>query len=183
MAIKQLLIAPEKKLKELSKPVKFVDSGVSDLINDMFETMYAAEGIGLAAIQIGIPKRVIIVDIHEENEPSNPMCLINPVIIEASDKKIVYNEGCLSLPEHFAEIERPGEVKISYIDRNNENHEISAQGVLAVCLQHEIDHLDGILFVDYLSALKRKMILRKLAKAKRVEGEKFGQPVKKKNRL
>jgi len=176
MTIRKILIAPDKQLKKQSLPVANVNAKIHSLIDDMFETMYASDGLGLAAIQIGEPKRIIVVDIHNINETVKPICLVNPEIIETSEEAIIHEEGCLSLPEQFAAVERPNWVKIRYLNRYGENKEIEANGVLAVCLQHEMDHLDGILLIDHLTTLKRRMILRKLNKGKRIEGSKFGQP-------
>lgn len=176
MTIRKILIAPDKRLKQRSRPVEAVDDSVRALVDDMFETMYAADGLGLAAIQVGEPKRIIVADVHGKDDPPNPVCLINPEVIEAGDEPIVHEEGCLSLPDQFAEIKRPRKVRMRYLDRDGEIREMEAEGVLAVCLQHEMDHLEGVLFVDHISALKRGMILRKLAKAKRSEGETLGQP-------
>ncbi len=167
MAKLEIIAAPDSRLKVKSKPVKRVDDEVRRLLDDMLETMYAAPGIGLAAIQVGVAKRVITVDVSKEEEEAAPICLVNPEIIWVSDEDATYEEGCLSLPEHYAEVTRPASVEVRYQDRQGEIRHLKADGLLAICLQHEIDHLDGILFVDHVSALKRNMILRKLAKAKR----------------
>jgi peptide deformylase len=168
MALLPILIAPDPVLETVSTPVDTVTDEVRQQLDDMLETMYAAPGIGLAAIQVGIPKRMLVIDVARDGEDKQPLYIINPEITWVSDEDQLYEEGCLSLPEHYAEVERPAEVKVSYLDRNGEKQELHADGLLAVCLQHEMDHLEGILFVDHLSALKRNMILRKLLKQKRL---------------
>lgn len=168
MALLPILIAPDPVLETVSTPVDTVTDEVRQQLDDMLETMYAAPGIGLAAIQVGIPKRMLVIDVARDGEDKQPLYIINPEITWVSDDDQLYEEGCLSLPEHYAEVERPAEVKVSYLDRNGEKQELHADGLLAVCLQHEMDHLEGILFVDHLSALKRNMILRKLLKQKRL---------------
>lgn len=170
MAILPIILAPDPRLKLVSKPVDKVDDGIARLMDDMLETMYDAPGIGLAAPQIGVPKRVIVVDIarKDKGEEPNPLKMANPELIATSEDLKSWDEGCLSLPEHYAEVNRPSRVAVRYLDENNKRQEIEAGGVLAVCLQHEMDHLDGILFVDHVSALKRNMILRKLRKAKKL---------------
>jgi peptide deformylase len=169
MALLPIITAPDPRLKQVADPVAQVDDGVRQLMDDMLETMYRAPGIGLAAPQVGALKRVIVVDISrpEEGGPPAPLQMANPEIIEVSDDDITWNEGCLSLPEHYADVIRPAGCRIRYLDREGEIREVRAEGVLAVCIQHEIDHLDGILFVDHISALKRNMILRKLLKEKK----------------
>src|SRR5690606_1045233 len=154
-------------LKVKARHVDKVDGKIRQLMDDMLETMYAAPGIGLAAPQLGEAVRVIVVDVARDGEPRQPLRLANPEIVWASDEQVPCEEGCLSLPEQFADVTRPAEVKVRYLDHENEIREIHATGLLAVCLQHEIDHLDGVLFVDHISALRRNMILRKLAKSKR----------------
>lgn len=168
MALLPILIAPDPVLETISTPVETVTDEVRQQLDDMLETMYAAPGIGLAAIQVGIPKRMLVIDVARDGEEKQPLYIINPEITWVSDDDQLYEEGCLSLPEHYAEVERPAEVKVSYLDRNGDRQELHADGLLAVCLQHEMDHLDGVLFVDHLSALKRNMILRKLLKQKRL---------------
>ncbi len=168
MALLPILTAPDPILETVSTPVDTVTDEVRQQLDDMLETMYAAPGIGLAAIQVGIPKRMLVIDVSREGEEKQPLFIVNPEITWVSDDDRLYEEGCLSLPEQYAEVERPAEVKVSYLDRNGEKQELHADGLLAVCLQHEMDHLDGILFVDHLSALKRNMILRKLLKQKRL---------------
>jgi peptide deformylase len=167
MAILPILTAPDPRLKKKAKPVDKVDDGVRTLMADMLETMYAAPGIGLAAPQVGVSLRVIVLDVARDDEPKAPMKLANPEIVWASDDDNTYEEGCLSVPEHYAEVVRPRAVKVRYLDDTGAAREIEAEGLLATCLQHEIDHLDGILFLDHLSALKRNMILRKLLKEKK----------------
>lgn len=167
MALLPIIVAPDPRLKRLSPPVEQVDDEIRQLMDDMLETMYKAPGIGLAAPQVGVLKRVIVVDVAREGEDPQPLQMANPEIVSVSDADASYEEGCLSLPEHFAEVVRPETVRIRYLDRNNELREIDAEGILAICIQHEIDHLDGILFVDHITALKRNMILRKLTKLKK----------------
>ena len=157
MAIKEILVEPNKTLREKSLPVNKVNEDLQRLMDDMLETMYAAPGIGLAAIQVGIPKRIIVLDIAQKDGPKNPMCFVNPEIIE----------GCLSVPGQFAEIDRPDKCHVKYLDYYGQPKEIKAEGMLATCIQHEIDHLEGILFIDYLSKLKKSMIIKKLSKQKK----------------
>jgi len=167
MAKLDIIVAPDPRLKLKCAPVANVDTAVRKLMDDMLETMYAAPGIGLAAPQVGVTKRVIVVDAAAKGEPPQPYRMANPEIVWASDEDNIYNEGCLSLPEHYADVVRPKAVRVRYLDHENEVRELAADGLLATCVQHEMDHLDGILFVDHISALKRNMILRKLLKAKR----------------
>ena len=167
MTLRQILIEPNKILREKSSPVEKIDSDLQRIMDDMLETMYAAPGIGLAAIQVGIPKRVIVLDIAQKNGPRNPMFFINPEIIEKSKNNLTYEEGCLSVPGQFAEIDRPDKCRIKYLDYHGQPKEIKAEGMLATCIQHEMDHLEGILFIDYLSKLKKSMIVKKLSKQKR----------------
>jgi peptide deformylase len=167
MAVLDILIAPHPVLKTKAKPVEKVDARIAKLMDDMVETMYAADGIGLAAPQIGLSERVIVVDVHGKDEKPNPIRLANPEIVWASEEKVPCEEGCLSIPDLYAEVVRPKAVRVRYLDEKNESREIEAEGMLATCLQHEIDHLDGVLFVDYLSSLKRGMIMRKLQKHQR----------------
>jgi peptide deformylase len=168
MALLPIITAPDPRLEAVSTPVESVTDEVRQQLDDMLETMYAAPGIGLAAIQVGIAKRMLVIDVAREGEDKQPLFIINPEITWVSDDDQLYEEGCLSLPEQYAEVERPAEVKVRYLDRDGRQQELHADGLLAVCLQHEMDHLDGILFVDHLSALKRNMILRKLLKQKRL---------------
>lgn len=166
MALLPIIQAPDPRLKAVAEPVTAIDDELRRLLDDMFETMYAAPGIGLAAPQVGVPVRAVVIDLGEP-EVRRPMVLINPEIRWRSDELVTAEEGCLSLPDHYAEVTRPAEVEVVYLDREGERREVRADGLLARCLQHEIDHLNGVLFVDHLSALKRGMILRKLTKAKR----------------
>ena len=168
MALRQILIEPNKILREKSLSVENVDKDIQILMDDMLETMYAAPGIGLAAIQVGIPKRVIVLDIKQKEGQKNPIYLINPEIIEKSKNNSTYEEGCLSVPGQFAEIDRPDKCHVKYLDYYGEKKEIKAEGMLATCIQHEMDHLEGILFIDYLSKLKKTMIIKKLSKQKKV---------------
>jgi peptide deformylase len=167
MALREVLIAPDPRLKIKARRVDKVDARIRKLMDDMLETMYTAPGIGLAAPQVGEAVRVIVVDVARDGAPAQPLRLANPEIVWASDEEIPCEEGCLSLPEQFAEVTRPAEVKVRYLDHENEIREIHATGLLAVCLQHEMDHLEGVLFVDHISTLRRNMILRKLAKTKK----------------
>jgi peptide deformylase len=167
MAILPIITAPDSRLNRRAKRVEKVDRSVRRLMDDMLETMYQAPGIGLAAPQVGVLQRVIVVDCAKGDEKPQPYKLANPEILWRSDEMLVNNEGCLSLPEHYADVERPAEIKVRYLDEQDEVRELHAKGLLATCIQHEIDHLEGLLFVDHISALKRNIILRKLAKAKR----------------
>lgn len=167
MAKLPILVAPDPRLKKKAAPVDKVDGEIRQLMDDMLETMYAAPGIGLAAPQVGALKRVIVVDVAREGEEPSPLRIANPEIVEVSDDDAKYEEGCLSLPEQYSEVARPAWIRLRYIDHENEIRELEAEGLLATCIQHEIDHLDGILFVDHISALKRNMILRRLTKAKK----------------
>jgi peptide deformylase len=167
MALLPILTAPDPRLKIKAKPVARVDAKVRRLMDDMLETMYRSIGIGLAAPQVGVAQRVIVIDAAREGEKASPMRFANPEITWQSDEMTVANEGCLSVPEHYADVSRAAEIKLRYLDEENEIREMHAKGLLATVLQHEIDHLDGVLFVDHLSALKRGMILRKLQKVKR----------------
>ncbi|MCA0250027.1 MAG: peptide deformylase [Proteobacteria bacterium] len=167
MALLPILTAPDPRLKKKSLPVETVDDGVRQLMDDMLETMYDAPGIGLAAPQVGVLKRVVVLDIEREDTKTGPLFMANPEIVDASDEDASYEEGCLSVPEHYSDVVRPAKVTVRYLDRDGKTQEISAEGLLSTCLQHEIDHLDGILFIDHISALKRNMILRKLLKARK----------------
>ncbi|PWC34251.1 peptide deformylase [Azospirillum sp. TSO35-2] len=166
MARLPILVAPHPVLKRKAQPVAAVDARVATLMDDMVETMYDAAGIGLAAPQVGVLDRVIVVDVHEKGDPPNPIRLANPEIVWSSEEKSVCEEGCLSVPEQYAEVTRPQRIRVRYLDEKNQPQELEADGMLATCIQHEIDHLDGVLFVDYLSMLKRNMILRKVQKLK-----------------
>jgi peptide deformylase len=174
MALLAIITAPDPRLKLKAKPVAAVDDAVRRLMDDMVETMYAAPGIGLAAPQVGVASRVLVVDSSREDEPSQPMKIANPEILWRSEELATYNEGCLSLPEHYADVTRAAKIKLRYLDYQNEIREIEVEGLLATCIQHEMDHLEGVLFVDHISALKRNIILRKLAKMKR---QKAGEAV------
>ena len=164
MAVREILIAPDPRLKVKAHRVDKVDAKVRRLMDDMLETMYAAPGIGLAAPQVGEALQVIVLDVARDGEPRQSYRMANPEIVWASDERIPAEEGCLSLPDQFAEVTRPAEVKVRYLDHENEIRELDAKGLLAVCVQHEMDHLQGVLFVDHISTLRRSMILRKLAK-------------------
>ena len=166
MPLLDIILAPDPRLKAVAEPVAGIDADLRRLLDDMLETMYAAPGIGLAAPQVGVPKRAVVVDVGEP-EARRPMFLINPEVRWRSDERVAAEEGCLSLPDQYAEVTRAAAVEVAYTDRDGAARTLRADGLLARCLQHEIDHLDGVLFVDHLSALKRSMILRKLAKAKR----------------
>jgi peptide deformylase len=168
MALRDILILPDKRLRLVSEPVKAIDQDVRRLADDMFETMYAAPGIGLAAIQIGVPARLVTMDLAKKDEPKQPQVFVNPEIIGASEEKAVYEEGCLSIPEYYEEIERPQRVTVRYTGLDGKTHEIEADGLLATCLQHEIDHTNGALFIDYISKLKRDMVVKKFKKAARL---------------
>ena len=167
MSQRKIVIEPDPILRKESAPIEKVDNDLRKLLDDMLETMYAAPGIGLAAVQIGILKRLIVIDISKDKEKKNPLFLINPEIVSKSKNTSIYEEGCLSLPGHFAEIERPAECQINFLDYNGKKKEISAKGLLSTCIQHELDHLNGILFIDYLSKLKKDMIIKKLVKHKK----------------
>jgi peptide deformylase len=171
MAKLPIIIAPDPRLKKKATKVARVDAETRRLMDDMLETMYAAPGIGLAAPQVGVLRRVIVVDIADDEEESKPIKMANPELVWVSDDDATYSEGCLSLPEHYADVVRPAAIRVRYLDENDELRELEADGLLATCIQHEMDHLDGVLFVDHLSALKRNMILRKLLKAKKGEGD------------
>jgi peptide deformylase len=165
MALRDILILPDKRLRKVSEPVKKIDAGIHKLIEDMFETMYDAPGIGLAAIQVGTAKRVVTMDLAKKDEPKNPQVFINPEIVWSSEEKATYEEGCLSIPEFYGDVDRPAQVKVKYLDRDGQPQEVEANGLLATCLQHEIDHLNGVLFIDHLSKLKRDRVVKKFTKA------------------
>ena len=166
MSVKTILVEPDIVLRQKSQPVNIVGPDEKKLMNDMLDTMYAANGIGLAAIQIGVPQRIIVMDISRDKENKNPMYFVNPVIKNRDLEKSIYEEGCLSVPNQFAEIERSCKCEVDYLDYNGKKEILKAEGLLATCIQHEIDHLEGILFIDYLSKLKRSMIVKKLSKQK-----------------
>jgi len=164
MALKTILTEPNKLLRQISQPVERVGDSERELMNDMLETMYDANGIGLAAIQIGTPKRIIVMDLSKEEDKKLPMYFVNPLIIKKNEQKTIYEEGCLSVPNQFAEIQRSSKCEVEYLDYNGNKQNLQAEGLLATCIQHEIDHLEGILFIDYLSKLKKEMIIKKLSK-------------------
>ena len=166
MSVKPILTEPNKLLRQVSKPVENVGDEERRLMDDMLDTMYAAPGIGLAAIQIGVPKRIIVMDISRDEDKKEPRYFVNPVIQNKDKIKSIYEEGCLSVPNQFAEIERPKNCDIEYLDYNGNKQLLKAEGLLATCIQHEMDHLEGILFIDYLSKLKKSMIIKKLSKNK-----------------
>ncbi len=166
MTIKKIITEPNKILRQISKPVNKIGKSEQLIMDDMLETMYSANGIGLAAIQIGIPKRIIVLDISKNKEKKNPIYFVNPVIKNKNKEHSTYEEGCLSVPNYFAEIGRPKKCEIEYLDYNGQKKILNAEGLLATCIQHEMDHLEGILFIDYLSKLKKTMIIKKLSKQK-----------------
>ena len=166
MAIRTIITEPNKLLRQVSKPVSKVGKEEQKLMKDMLETMYAANGIGLAAIQVGIPKRIIVMDICKEENKKEPRYFVNPIIKNKDAVKATYEEGCLSVPNQFADIDRPSKCEVEYLDYNGQKQLLKAEGLLATCIQHEMDHLEGILFIDYLSKLKRSMIIKKLSKLK-----------------
>ena len=166
MSVKTILIEPNKLLRQVSKSVDKVGDEERALMNDMLETMYNAPGIGLAAIQIGVPKRIIVMDIGRDENKKEPRYFVNPIIKNKNEEKATYEEGCLSVPDQFAEIERPNTCEVEYLDYNGKKKILKAKGLLATCIQHEMDHLEGILFIDYLSKLKKSMIIKKLSKIK-----------------
>ena len=168
MTIRKILTEPDPFLRQKSTPVDEVNDAIRSLMDDMLETMYDAPGIGLAAIQIGVPKRVIVIDLSRDDEKKNPLYFVNPELITNSDNKAAYEEGCLSVPGQFAEINRPDKCKVKYLDYNGKQQILDAKDLLATCIQHEMDHLEGILFIDYLSKLKKSMIVKKLSKASRI---------------
>jgi peptide deformylase len=169
MAIRPIITLPDEKvLRQVSKPVKSVDAGVRAIFDDMLETMYKAPGIGLAAIQIGVPQRLVVLDVAREGEDKRPLFLANPQVVWTSEELGEYEEGCLSIPEYFELVQRPREVRVRYLDREGETQEIAASGLLSTCLQHEIDHLNGILFIDRISKLKRDRVIKKFQKAQKL---------------
>ena len=169
MTVRPILTAPDPRLQQVSLDVEKVDSAIRALVDDMIQSMYAADGIGLAAVQIGVPKRVIVMDLDQKDGKKNPRSFINPKILWASEETAVFEEGCLSVPEIWDDVERPARVKCEYLDRDGNTQILEADGLLATCLQHEMDHLNGVLFIDHLSRLKRSMALKKLAKAKKLK--------------
>jgi peptide deformylase len=171
MPLRDIITLPDPKLRLISKPIERVDADLNRMIDDMLETMYEAPGIGLAAIQIAEPIRLLVVDAAAKDAPREPLALINPEILWTSDQRSVYEEGCLSIPEYYEEVERPSSVRVAYVDRDGKPQERLAEGLLATVLQHEIDHLNGVLFIDYLSKLKRDRVVKKFAKIARHEGK------------
>jgi peptide deformylase len=165
MALRDILILPDKRLRQACKPVVKIDSSAKKLVEDMFETMYAAPGIGLAAIQIGEPVRIVTMDLAKKDEPKQPRVFINPELVWQSEEKKVHEEGCLSIPDYYEEVERPAEVRVKFLDLEGNEQEIAADGLFATCIQHEIDHLNGVLFIDHLSKLKRDRVVKKFTKA------------------
>ncbi|MBB3287452.1 MULTISPECIES: peptide deformylase [Rhizobium] len=165
MTIKPLIILPDPLLRQASKPIEQIDTEIQRLADDMLETMYDAPGIGLAAIQIGVPRRMLVIDVAREGEEKKPLVFINPEIVASSDERSVYEEGCLSIPDYYAEVERPARVTVKHLDRDGKELVTEAEGLLATCVQHEIDHLNGVLFIDHISRLKREMVIKKFTKA------------------
>jgi peptide deformylase len=177
MAIREIVEVPDPRLRQISSPVEEVTDEIRELVSDMFETMYAAPGIGLAAIQVGVAKRILVIDLQEPEEEGgepvkNPHVFINPEIVTHSDQEVPYTEGCLSVPDQFAEVDRPDKIRARWLDLDGKQQEKEIDGLLAVCLQHEMDHLNGVLFIDHLSRLKRDMILKKLAKLRKEQDKK-----------
>jgi len=173
MTAREIIILPDKRLRLVSEAVKRIDAGVRKLVEDMFETMYAAPGIGLAGIQVGVAKRVVVMDLSKREEDHKPLVFINPEIIWASEETTTYEEGCLSIPEYYEEVERPERVKVKYLDLDGKAHEIEAKGLFATCIQHEVDHTNGVLFIDHISKLKRDRVTKKFIKAAKT-GNKAG---------
>jgi peptide deformylase len=171
MAILPIIEIPDPRLKLVSEPVAQVDAAVRKLMDDMIETMYDAPGIGLAAIQVAVPKRVLVLDVAREGEPPQPLFVANPEIVWASEEMNVYQEGCLSIPDYYEDVERPSRVRVRYLDRDGKPQEVEADGLLATAMQHEIDHLNGVLFIDHLSRLKRERVMKKFTKAARQRSE------------
>jgi peptide deformylase len=170
MSIMPLVLLPDAILREVSKPLERVDDAVRALADNMLETMYDAPGIGLAAIQVAEPVRMLVVDVAKEDDGKQPMVFINPQIIASSNERSVYEEGCLSIPDYYADVERPATITLNYLDRDGKQQTLDADGVLATCLQHEMDHLDGILFIDHISKLKKEMVIRKFKKLAKTRG-------------
>jgi peptide deformylase len=169
MAVREIIILPDKRLRLKSEPVKQIDAGIRTLVDDMFATMYDAPGIGLAAIQLGVAQRVVVMDLSKKEDDHKPQVFINPEITWKSEETASYEEGCLSIPEYYEEVERPAEVKVKYLDLDGKTHEIKAKGLLSTCLQHEVDHTNGVLFIDHLSKLKRDRVIKKFTKAAKKE--------------
>jgi peptide deformylase len=171
MALRPIIILPDPKLRRVSKPVERIDEALRKLIDDLVETMHDAPGVGLAAIQVGEPIRLLVADVAKKEEEPNPQVFINPEVTWRSDERSTYEEGCLSIPEYYAEVERPASVRARYLDRHGKKQEILAEGLLATVLQHEVDHLDGVLFIDYISKLKRDRVVKKFQKAAKRAGD------------
>ena len=172
MALREIITIPDKRLRLKSEPIQRIDSGIKKLVEDMFETMYDAPGIGLAAIQVGIAKRVVTMDLSKKEDDHEPQAFINPEIVWQSEERAKFEEGCLSIPDYYEEVERPAAVKVKYLDLAGKKREIDAKGLLATCLQHEIDHINGVLFIDHLSKLKRDRVIKKFTKAARTSATK-----------
>lgn len=168
MAIREILVLPDKRLYEVSKPVAEITAEIRTLVDDMYETMYDAPGIGLAAIQVGVPMRVVVTDCSPRDDEAEPLTLINPEILELTGDPVPYEEGCLSIPDYYDEVSRPPNARVRYMDLDGETHEIDVDGLLSTCIQHEVDHLDGKLFIDYLSAFKRSRVVSKFKKQARL---------------
>lgn len=168
MTIKPLIILPDPVLRLASAPIEQVDDAVRQLSSDMLETMYDAPGIGLAAIQVGVPRRLLVIDLSKEDEEKKPQVFINPEVLQSSDERSIYEEGCLSIPDYYAEVERPARITVKFVGLDGKEQILDAEGLLATCLQHEIDHLNGVLFIDYISRLKREMVIRKFTKASKL---------------
>jgi peptide deformylase len=171
MARRDIIILPDKRLRLVSEPAKATDPALQALVDDMFETMYEAPGIGLAAIQIGVPTRVVVMDLAKKEEPKAPRVFVNPQVVWRSEERSTYEEGCLSIPEFYEDVERPAKVRVKYLDIGGAVQEVEADGLLATCLQHEIDHLDGVLFIDHISKLKRDMVIKRFSKAAKRDEE------------
>jgi peptide deformylase len=171
MALRNIIILPDKRLRTVSKPVDKINSEIKTLVADMFETMYDAPGIGLAAIQVGVPLRVVTMDVSKSDDQKEPRAFINPEIVSSSEERSVYEEGCLSIPDIHEDVERPARVKVKYLDLDGKPHEEEADGLFATCIQHEVDHLNGVLFIDHISKLKRDRIVKKFVKAAKREAE------------
>jgi peptide deformylase len=170
MALRDIIILPDRRLRLVSEPVRKIDTEIRGLVDDMFETMYDAPGIGLAAIQVAVPKRVIVMDLAKKDDPKEPRVFINPQVVWRSQERTAYEEGCLSIPEYYEDVERPAKVRVKFLDLAGKQQEVEAENLFATCLQHEIDHLDGVLFIDHISKLKRDRVIKKFAKAaKRAE--------------
>ncbi len=171
MTVRDILILPDKRLRQISKPVAKIDASIRKLVGDMFETMYDAPGIGLAAIQIGEPRRVVTMDLAKKDDEKEPQVFINPEIVAEAEEQSTHEEGCLSIPEYYEEVKRPASVTVRYLDLEGRQHEVEATGLFATCLQHEIDHLNGVLFIDHLSKLKRDRVVKKFAKAAKLSAK------------